>query len=156
VNLGAMAVAARLPGVAIRLAAVPVLLVFGAYGLAITHDAFRLDEARARAGDRLRIIGVPRTCVSGGYEYDGWTELAVKGRIGNARLAYGIADDPPTGNATDFWSLRLTPSVHPRYFMVTTPQPDLSRTVFTEPYRTWLPPRRREILVQSGSLTSCN
>ena len=156
VNLVAMAVAARLPGSTLRFAAIPVLLIFGLYGVAMTHDAFRLYEARARAGDRLRGIGVPRTCVSGGYEYDGWTELETNGGISNARLAYEIESDPPRKNkAKEFWFLRLTPSVHPRYFVVTSPQPDLARTVFTQLYRTWLPPWRREILVQADSPDAC-
>jgi hypothetical protein len=156
VNLAAMAVAARLQGTALRFAAVPVLLIFGVYGLAMTHDAFRLYEARARAGDRLRRIGVPRTWVSGGYEYDGWTELATAGGIRNAGLAYEIESDPPTTTrAKDFWFLRLTPSVHPRYFVVSSPQADLARTIFAQPYRTWLSPRRREILVQADSSGTC-
>jgi hypothetical protein len=157
VNLGAMAVAARLPGTALRLAAVPVLLVFGLFGLAMTHDAFRQYEARARAGDRLRGIGVPRTCVSGGYEYDGWTELATRGRIGrDSYEVFKVLSAPATNTAKEFWFLPVTPSVRPRYFVVTSPQPGLNRTLFTEPYRAWLPPTRRQVLVQTDSPTGCD
>ena len=158
VNLGAMAVAARLPGTALRFAAIPVLLIFGLYGLALAHDAFRLNEARAQAGERLHRYGVPRTCVSGGYEYDGWTQLATTGRIGHAGVpgeVFGVLSAPASNTAKQFWFLPLTPSVRPRYFMVTSPQPGLSRTVFTQPYRTWIPPRRREVLVQADSSTAC-
>jgi hypothetical protein len=156
-NLGAMAVAARLPGTALRLAAVPVLLIFGLFGLAMTHDAFRQYEARARAGDRLRGIGVPRTCVSGGYEYDGWTELATRGRIGrDAYEVFKVLSAPATNTAKQFWFLPVTPSVRPRYFVVASPQPGLNRTLFTQPYRAWLPPTRREVLVQTDSPTGCD
>lgn len=155
VNLGAMAVAARLPGTALRYASALVLLIFGAYGLAMTHDAFRLDEARPRAADRLQRTGVPRTCVSGGYEYDGWTELGVKGQIGSPGLAYAVESRLPSNTAKDFWFLPFTPDVRPRYFIVASPQPDLTRILFTQSYRDWLPPRRREILVEADSPATC-
>jgi len=159
VNLGAMAVAARLPGATLRLAAVPTLLIFGVFGLAMTHDAFRLSEARARAADRLREIGVPRTCVSGGYEYDGWTQVTIAGHIGRTgsedEVFHLLFSGPYPNTAQKFWFLPLTPEVRPRYFMATSPQPDLSRTVFTQSYRTWLPPRNRQILVQTDSSAGC-
>ncbi|HKD04422.1 MAG TPA: phospholipid carrier-dependent glycosyltransferase [Bryobacteraceae bacterium] len=158
-NLGAMAVAARLPGTAIRFAAVPILLIFGAYGLVITHDAFRLDEARARAGVRLGEMGVPRTCVTGGYEYDGWTQLGTTGQIGqagNPNVVFEVLSAPEANSVGKFWFRPLTPSVRPGYFMVTSPQPDLSQTIFTEPYRTWLPPTNREIMVQANSPARCD
>ncbi len=158
VNLGAMAVAARLPGTGLRFAAVPILVVFGVYGLAMTHDGLRLYEARARAGERLHSIGIPRTCVSGGYEYDGWTQLGMTGRIGHKGApneAFDVFAAPATNTAKKFWFLPLTPSVRPRYFMATSPQPGLTRTVIRQSYRTWLPPRNREVLVQTDSPTGC-
>jgi hypothetical protein len=95
--------------------------------------------------------------MSGGYEYDGWTQLAKTGRIGVA--AYDVlqvlSSLQPTNTAKEFWFLRLTPSVRPRYFMAISPQADLTQTVFTQPYRTWLPPTRREVLVQTDSPTGC-
>jgi hypothetical protein len=122
----------------------------------MTHDRFRLDEARARAGDRLAQIGVARTCVSGGYEYDGWTQLAETGRIGRAAYdVFQVLSAPVTNTAKQFWFLPLTPSVHPRYFMVTSPQAGFARTVLLQPYRTWLPPTQREVLVQTDSPARC-
>ncbi len=124
-----------------------VTMVFAVYGIATTHDALRASQARADAAVRFLSAGVPRKCLSGGYEYDGWTQLEAAGviRVPRART------DPYR-----FWFLDYTPVVQPRYLMTLSVEEEFSKPLMTIPYSTWLPPRRREVLIQEDPDVTCS
>ena len=71
---------------ALRLAPAPpsragwaTLAVLASFGVANTHDLYAANRAKLLAASWLSSQAVPRHCISAGYEYDGWTQLAEKG-----------------------------------------------------------------------------
>jgi Dolichyl-phosphate-mannose-protein mannosyltransferase len=150
-TIAILAVAARLPGA--RLTVLPwlCLLLIGSYSVAITRDAFRMSEARARATDRLRQRGIARECIMGGYEYDGWTELDMAGYIKYPDKL------PPRNTPLDYYFFQWAPHVKPKYYVVLSLQNNLpSAAVLDVPYSTWLAPRRRHVFVQVDPRASCS
>ncbi len=126
------------------------LLVLASYSVATTHDYFSALRARVSSAEALRKQGVPRTHISAGLEYDGWTQLQVAGRID----AFGHGDHPNNGNATDtFWFWSYTKDVQPDYVAlysrVSEPFPPhrLSAMCFT----TWMPPFRRLVVISTAA-----
>jgi len=120
-----------------------VLALLAGLGIAMTHDRMAVSRATLAAADRLTGAGLPRTCISAGYEYDGWTQLLAQGYIIDPTLALGGGDRPR------FWFGLSTPAVKGCYYVVLSPQPGLIPGEF-EPvrYRTWLSPREREVLIE--------
>jgi hypothetical protein len=122
----------------------------GIYGVATTHDAFRLWAARADAASLLTSAGIQRQCISGGYEFDGWTEVEDGGHFAR------IDDTPPRGTPVEYFFLRLTPHVQPKYYMVTSVQEKLQRPPMAQvAYRTWLSPRERHVFMQADPQAAC-
>jgi hypothetical protein len=147
--LGLVAFSDQLPGKRLLLVAWIVLALLGSYAIVITHDAFRIWEARAEATSRLNRSGVARDCIMGGYEYDGWTELQ--------KSNYIIPPDklPPRHTPVEHFFFRSTPHVRPKFYVVLSKQSSLGPLVLDVPYRTWLPPRARQVLVQIDPHVSC-
>jgi hypothetical protein len=141
-----------------RLGWLPVcmLLLFSLFGIATAHDFFARSRARLHAAEEVIHSGVARSMVSAGLEYDGWTELDLSGHINDERIA-----NPPhqfvsvAGRAFPvdprYWAWDLTPSVHPKFLVVLSPQKELVDSRYPRiPYTTWLPPRRFEMLIQQA------
>ena len=118
-------------------------------GIAMTHDQIAVRRATLAAADRLTSTGLSRTCVSAGYEYDGWTQLLSEGYIIDPSLVRGGPVHPR------FWFDFSTPAVKNCYYVVLSPQPGLMPSEF-EPvrYSTWLSPRQREVSIQRNP--ECN
>src|SRR4029079_12810774 len=55
--------------------------LFGAYGVASTHDYIAAARARLTAASLLTAAGVPRTRITAGVEYDGWTQIEAQGYV---------------------------------------------------------------------------
>jgi hypothetical protein len=132
------------------------LLLFSLFGIATAHDFFARSRARLHAAEEVIHSGVARSMVSAGLEYDGWTELDLSGHINDERIA-----NPPhqfvsvAGRAFPvdprYWAWDLTPSVHPKFLVVLSPQKELVDSRYPRiPYTTWLPPRRFEMLIQQA------
>ena len=129
--------------------------LFGAYGVASTHDYIAAARARLTAASLLTAAGVPRTRITAGIEYDGWTQIEAKGYVNNWRIKvpagtyrFPPASRDPSGLWYQFWS--LTPSVDPQYFVVYSRQPALVDTVHPPvTYAAWLPPLTRAVYIQS-------
>jgi hypothetical protein len=125
-----------------------ILAFFAVYGIAGTHDYISAARARLQAAEKVISSGVPRTQVSAGLEFDGWTQLECAGRIPswaerkrNTRT-YPIPDP--------YWFWRMTPAIDPRYFVVYEPVNGLRDSSFAVvPYRAWLPPFHRRVLTQT-------
>jgi len=117
--------------------------LLAAFGAAATHDIFATDRARMAAADWVTGHDVPRRCLTAGYEYDGETQLFAQGKV---------IDDPgalklrPIG----FWFFEWTPAIDPCMYVVLSREPKLGPVESQVSYTAWLPPHRRQILVQRG------
>jgi hypothetical protein len=152
VAIGLIAVTAigqRIPGKRQPIFAWSALLIFGLYAIATTHDAYRMWAARLQATDELARQRIPRECIEGGYEYDGWTELEDTDHI------IFLTKAPERSTPVQHFFLKSTPHVKPKYYLVSTLQPSLPATpVLDIPYTTWLAPRQH-VFVQADSTASC-
>lgn len=131
------------------------LALFGLYGIAAEHDYFAAARARLAAAQEMTAAGIPRTAICAGMEYDAETQVAITGYVNDERIlipagAYRPPTEPfPIMTGYAFW--RWTPAVHPQYFVVLSPQKELT----DDPrfpavaYTAWLPPGRREVRVQT-------
>src|SRR5206468_2472443 len=59
--------------------------VFALYGIATTHDYYAMGRARLAAASALMASGVPRTQITAGLEYDGWTQIEKTGYMNNEK-----------------------------------------------------------------------
>ncbi len=132
-----------------------VLSVFALYTVADTHDWFALDRARLAAAGRILALGIPRTAIQGGFEYDGWTQIQNGGHINQAfiRVPKGAYDPnvPPLPLAPDcsFPFSMNTPAIKPKYFLTYERKDCLAPSELPAvPYRAWLPPFHRTVYIQ--------
>jgi 4-amino-4-deoxy-L-arabinose transferase-like glycosyltransferase len=131
-----------------------VVAAFGTYGVATTHDYIAAARARLAAASALTSAGVPRTSITAGLEYDGWTQIETGGYLNSPFIrlpanAYKTrADDSyPPGLWYDLWP--FTPTINPEYFVVYSRQPMLVDTAFPPiTYRAWLPFSIRSVYLQ--------
>jgi len=125
-----------------------VMALFACFGIALTHDYLAAGRARVIAADTITHAGIPRTHVSAGLEYDGWTQLEQSGRIPSpteqaATPARRFPVSPP------FWFWTKTPSVEPQYVVTYSRLKGLVDSSFPPlDYTAWLPPFHREVLIQ--------
>lgn len=130
------------------------LAVFSGYGVASTHDYFATDRARLAAAEEIRLNGIPRTEIQGGWEYDSWTQLETSGYINDWRIENpsGAFHKPPPPSLPEpcrYWFSDHTPAVSPRYFVVFSPMSCLAPSNFAPVrYRAWLPPFHRQIEIE--------
>jgi hypothetical protein len=131
-----------------------VLAIFALYGTANAHDYLASERARLRAATALTAAGIPRTSITAGIEYDGWTELEHSGYINspetlNPPTAWRSQEDRAWPVSPPFWFWDWTPSLDPRWFITHTPLPGLVESPFPPVfYTTWLPPRHRRFLTE--------
>ena len=146
----------RIPGFAIIL-----LTALAIFGVGKADRIYSENHARLIAANLLRGQGIPRTAISGGFEYDFETETDVSGHVNepdvrvpaNAYKPYGSPSGLPQCARDLFFSygpsVVYTPSVVPKYFLVPAPRGCLAQSKY-EPvsYKTMLPPFRRFIYIQ--------
>ncbi len=146
-----------------------VLALFWGYAVASTHDYFAMNRARLAAAQEVLKTGVPRTELQAGWELDGQTQIDQAGYIDDPRIQVPVGAYQPVKPSTLLpltcqtqWSL-LVPVIHPRYFLVFSPQSCLAASVFAPvSYSAWWPPFRRQIYIQqlakstAGYLSSGN
>jgi hypothetical protein len=124
--------------------------LLGCFGVALTHDYLASERARLAAATAVTATGVPRTEVSAGLEYDGWTELEAVGRIREPQelAALPAAHDPLS---PPYWFWSLTRSITPVYILTYSRLPALDDTSFPAiRYTTWLPPFQHAVLTQKA------
>jgi hypothetical protein len=95
-------------------------LVYGGYATAIVHDDFAARRAALAAADEVEARGIPRTEITGDWDYDELTELMIAGHVYAPRMRlpkgesippsthYGIAD-------CKNFSCDMFPHVLPKY-----------------------------------------
>ena len=129
-----------------------VMGLFALYGVAATHDYLAAGRARVRAATAVAATGVLRTHISGGMEYDGWTELEQTGHVLNVSFS---ADPKPAPHrylvSPPYWFWAKTPSLDPAYMVTYSRLPGLVDAAFPPiQYTTWLPPFHREVFTQKA------
>jgi hypothetical protein len=98
---------------------VALLVVFGLYGIAITHDIFALHRARLAAVQQLLDHGLQPAEIDGGFEYNGLHEVQQYGYIPGPRMketrdyVYPVVDER-IGSCLP-QAAELLPHLHPRY-----------------------------------------
>jgi hypothetical protein len=129
----------------VPVAALVLTLCFGGYATASLHDRMAMYRARVAAVDEVLATGVPATSVSGGWDYDGWTELQISGHVIDHRMRmpagmtlpkpthYGLADCP-------WFYCDMFPHVMPYYTISLSPDPIPGSNFAPVPYRTWIEP----------------
>lgn len=152
--------------------------LFALYGVATTHDYLAAGRARKAAASALTANGIPRTSITAGLEYDGWTELEHSGRLIDADFVSGQESShaanhslpqsgPPyrifvrSANGTVSLSpnmypvpvpsgfLANFPSIAPVYVVAYSRLPGLIDATFPPiHYRAWLPPFDRQVVTQ--------
>jgi hypothetical protein len=138
--------------------AVLVLAVLAFFGVARADRMYSENHARLIAANLLRGQGVPRTAISGSFEYDHETETEVSGHVNDPDVmlpanAYKPYVKPPgLPQCADDLVDSYTPSVVPKYFLVSSPRTCLEPTNYKPiSYRTLLPPFHRFIYIQQLS-----
>ena len=131
------------------------LAAFSIFAILGTHDWFAMHNARAAAIDTLHKANISSSQFQAGFEYDGFTQIDNAGTVVDplhrTKLPAGIElQYAPPGLPPDCARLfdPLTPSVHPIYFLAYQKGPCVTDSQFAPvPYRTWLPPFQRQILI---------
>jgi hypothetical protein len=129
------------------------LAAFSVFTILGTHDWFAMHNARVAAIDILHNAHVSSSQFQAGFEYDGLTQIDNAGTVVYplVKLPSGIEREYlPPGLPPNCAALfdPYTPSVHPIYFLAFQKAPCVTDSQFDAvPYRTWLPPFQRQILI---------
>ena len=131
---------------------VVVLVLVGGYSLAATHDWFALERAHVAIDNEVLASGVPATQIQAGEEPDAWTEIGVTGYVNDARIRVPAGAYQPFHSVLDACAPIFTgwlPQIQPRFVIAHSPLSCLEPSDFQPvPYRTWLPPFRRQLIVE--------
>ncbi|HEV2577565.1 MAG TPA: hypothetical protein VGU25_10175 [Acidobacteriaceae bacterium] len=139
----------RIPAISVAILAIGAVIA-----IAGTHDLFAMDRARVRLLDEVQRSGVPRTAVSGGFEFDAVTQVQAWGyfndpRIKNPPDAFkpqpdAYVDTDPCRNPLQVYA----PAVHAIYVLEADPIACLHPSQFPPAtYQTWLPPAKRQLFI---------
>jgi hypothetical protein len=122
------------------------------YGVAGAHDVFSLGRARLAATEEVMRSGVPRTSISGGMEYDGWTQIVTWGYIDEPHLKNPAGAYRPqlvSADPCQYWFEFLTPAVEPKFILAYEPRSCYAPSSFAPvAYSTWLPPYSEKVYIQ--------
>jgi hypothetical protein len=130
-----------------------ILAAFSIFTILGIHDWFAMHNARVAAIDTLHKANISSSQFQAGFEYDGLTQIDNAGTIvyPRVKLPPGIElKYAPRGIPSNCTALfdPYTPSVHPVYFLAFQKAPCVTDSQFDPvPYRTWLPPFQRQILI---------
>jgi hypothetical protein len=124
-------------------AALVLAVCFGTYATASLHDRLALYRARVAAVNEVLATGIPATSVSGGWDYDGWTELQLSSHIIDPRMRVppGVKLPNPTHYGLDdcpWFYCNMFPHVVPYYTISLRPDPVFGNKFEPVPYRTWV------------------
>jgi hypothetical protein len=131
-----------------------VLAIFCAFGILGTHDWIANHRARLAAVHELNAAGIPASKIEAGYEFDGTTQIDLRGVVFDRRVTYPAWIDVSPYRAAGLPALceslfnEHTPAIHPELFLAYQQMPCLEPSRYGEvPYRTWLPPFHRSVLI---------
>jgi hypothetical protein len=130
------------------------LVVYGVFGIAVTHDLFAMERARVGAAKELRTAGITRTAFYGGFGYDGWTQIDSQGYVaaGGINLPPGAA---PYDAAREqfrpcgYMLAHYFPAIHAQYALSHDEASCGTPSEFAPvSYRIWLPPYSSAIYIR--------
>lgn len=130
------------------------------YSIVVTHDAFAQRRAIVRATETMLSDSVARRNISGGLEFDAWTQLNFGRYINTPGLnrpdgAFRVRAKRFYGTGLEYYYGTFLPSVEPRYFIFLSPQRGLVDSKYPRvPYHCWMPPHERSLVIQTGELMS--
>lgn len=136
------------------------LAVWGMFAVMGTHDWLESHRARLTAVARLGDAGIPPEHINAGYEFNGMTQIRLAGTIVDPRVTFPpemhvvMQPDYPADLPKSCYGIfyKSTPMVKPEFFLAHQVIPCLEPSSFgAVPYRTWLPPYGREILILQRS-----
>jgi hypothetical protein len=132
-------------GPRLPVASLILVVAFGVYAVASLHDDMARVRARAAALNEVLATGVPRTAVSGGWDFDGWTELQYSSHVNapHMRVPAGAVEEKSTHygiTPCEFWSCDMFPHMLPIYAIAETPNEQMEKRFAPVPYRTWFQP----------------
>jgi hypothetical protein len=131
-----------------------VLAIFSAFGIMGTHDWIANHRARLAAVHQLEGAGIPASKIEAGFEFDGTTQIDLRGVVFDSRVTYpawiDVTPYRPAGlpTACKYLFNEHTPAIHPELFLAYQQVPCLGQSRYGEvSYRAWLPPFHRSILI---------
>lgn len=142
---------ARIPALSVA-----VLVLAGVISTAGTHDLFSVNRADVAAAEELMRAGIPRTQIRGGFAFDSTSQVLAQGHINDPRIlnppgTYKWQPDALITYANGpcgYPLLPFVPALNIHYVIAADPSPCLIPTGFpSQPYRTWLPPARRQLFI---------
>jgi hypothetical protein len=124
---------------------VALIVIFGLYGAAATHDLFAMYRGYLAASEEIRASGIPDSAISGNREKNAWVELEKNGHINDPRIRNPIDAyvAQPVGLLPAGCADRLVPivAIKPLYALSFDPTSCAGPTEFPPvAYRTWLAP----------------
>jgi hypothetical protein len=131
-----------------------VLGIFSAFSILGTHDWIANHRARLAAVHEVEAAGIPVSKIEAGYEFDGTTQIDLRGVVFDPRVTYpawiDITPYRPSGLPPhcEYLFNEHTPAIHPELFLAYQQVQCLEPSRYGEvSYRTWLPPFHRSILI---------
>ena len=130
-------------------ACVLLMVVFGAFSVAATHDTFALYRGYATAIDEIHSSGAPATAIAGPWEFEGWTQIEKVGYMNDSRIRIppgAYVPQPLRAHqlncSVDSSTLDEVPAIKPAYVVTSNPG-DCGGQVAFPPvmYSTWIAPR---------------
>jgi len=133
------------------------IVVFGGFGVAATHDLFAMYRGFLAATVEIRASGVPDTAIRGNWENSAWIQLGKEGHVdyAKARVPPGAYVAPPVAVPAVLppgcerpWAYLNFFAIQPVYGLSF--NPSLCEGVAGFPpvtYRTWLPPHVTPIYI---------
>lgn len=141
-------VSERLPVVSLGM-----ILLIASFSVVGMHDLFALYRAKLEAIHEIRLAGVPRTSIQGGWDYDGWTQLEADGYVNEPRLTIpeGAYKPPQRGDRSQICGDKFytyLPAVHGLYTLAYDPAACLGASAFPPvSFKTWFAPHHQIIYV---------
>lgn len=125
------------------LASLVLIVVFAAYAVAGTHDAFALFRAKAEAFAALRAAGIPANSIDGGFEQNSMTQIERYGAMNDPRIRLPAnVYRPPSSTFPENCQPQLaglTPAIVPGYALSFDPSACGGPSHFAPVlYRNWL------------------
>jgi hypothetical protein len=128
-------------------ACVVLIVVFGAFSVAATHDTFALYRGYATAIHEILSSGAPATGIAGPWEFAGWTQTEKAGYVNDPRIEVPPGAYVPQPerthrrNCSADSSLDWMPAILPAYVVSIDPG-DCGGQVAFPPvaYQTWIAP----------------
>jgi len=124
------------------------ILIFGSFSIAATHDEFALYRGFVSAADEIRSSGAPATAIAGLWEFEGWTQIEKAGYVNKQGIQIPKGAYVPQVlhahrlNCSIYPSvLDMVPAINPAYVVSSDPG-DCGGQVAFPPvaYRTWIAP----------------